>query len=102
MMIEMEDQPMAAVEKRTISLPPAQANYIDTLVEAGSYGSASEVVRAGLRALQERDAVIERWLVEEVVPAYDKMMANPGSGIPAEEVFASIREHHEKRMRELA
>ena len=37
---------MPAVEKRTISLPPAQAHYIDALVETGTYASASEVVRA--------------------------------------------------------
>ncbi len=91
---------MPSAIKRTFSLPDAQSEFIDKQVETGTYGSASEVVRAGLRALQERDAVIERWLVEEVVPTYDKMMANPGSGIPAEEVFATIRAHHEKRMSE--
>ena len=40
---------MAAVEKRTISLPPEQAGYIDAQVANGTYVSASEVVRAGLR-----------------------------------------------------
>jgi putative addiction module CopG family antidote len=39
-----------AVEKRTVSLPPAQASYIDSVVETGAYASASEVVCAGLRA----------------------------------------------------
>jgi hypothetical protein len=29
------------------------------------------VVPAGLRALQERDAAVERWLREEVAPVYD-------------------------------
>jgi len=45
---------MASVEKRTVSLPPEQASYVDALVSRGSYAPASEVVRAGLRALQER------------------------------------------------
>ena len=46
---------MAAVQKRTISLPVEQASYIDAQVAKGAYASASEVVRAGLRALQDRD-----------------------------------------------
>jgi antitoxin ParD1/3/4 len=95
----MEELPMPAVEKRTISLPPAQAHYIDTLVETGSYASASEVVRAGLRALQERDAVVERWLKEEVVPAYDAMLADPGRGLSAEQVTAAMRAHRADRLK---
>src|SRR5271167_2813914 len=89
-----EGVPMAAVEKRTVSLPPAQAHYIDTLVEAGAYASASEVVRAGLRALQERDAAVERWLRDEVIPAYDAMQADPSRGIPADQVVAAMRAYH--------
>jgi antitoxin ParD1/3/4 len=90
----MEDPPMPAVEKRTISLPPAQARYIDALVETGTYASASEVVRAGLRALRERDAAVERWLKEDVVPVYDAMLADPGRGLSAEQVTAAMRAHH--------
>ena len=58
---------MPSPEKRTFSLPAEQAGYIDSLVATGSYASGSEVVRAGLRALQERDAAVEKWLREEVV-----------------------------------
>jgi antitoxin ParD1/3/4 len=88
---------MPTIEKRTISLPPAQASYIDTLVETGTYASASEVVRAGLRALQERDAVVERWLRDEVIPVYDAMQADPGRGIPAEQLKAALHARHADR-----
>jgi len=60
-----------------VSLPAAQASYIDALVEAGTYASASEVVRAGLRALQEREAAVERWLRDEVAPTYDAVTGSP-------------------------
>ena len=90
---------MSAVEKRTFSLPTEQASYIDSLVASGTYASASEVVRAGLRALQERDAAIERWLREEVVPVYDAMQADPARGIPVEQVLESIRTHHAERLK---
>lgn len=85
---------MAASEKRTFSLPSEQASYIDALVASGSYASGSEVIRAGLRALQERDAAVERWLREEVVPVAAVMRAEPERALSAEEVFGEIRALH--------
>jgi len=88
---------MAKVSKRTFSLPAAQAAYIDAKVNAGAYASGSEVIKAGLRALQERDAAFERWLHEEVVPAYDATKADPSSRIPAKAVFAEARARYNGR-----
>lgn len=90
---------MSVVSKRTVSLPAEQSRYIDDLVSAGTYASASEVVRAGVRALQERDAAVERWLREDVAPVYDAMLDDPSRGIAAEEVFASIRALHADRLK---
>jgi antitoxin ParD1/3/4 len=90
---------MPGIEKRTISLPATQASYIDALVEAGTYASASEVVRAGLRALQERDAAVGRWLREEVAPVYDAMQADPGRGLSAGQVTAALAAHHSARLK---
>jgi len=81
---------MSAAQKRTFSLPSEQASYIDGLVASGTFASASEVVRAGLRALQERDAAVERWLRDEVVPVAAAMKANPQRAIPLDDVFAEI------------
>jgi antitoxin ParD1/3/4 len=86
-------------EKRTFSLPTEQAGYIDTLVASGSYASGSEVVRAGLRALQERDAAVEKWLREEVIGVCDAMQSDPGRAIPGEQVFATIRARHADRLK---
>jgi antitoxin ParD1/3/4 len=88
---------MSKVSKRTFSLPVEQASYIDAKVDSGSYASGSEVVRAGLRALQERDAAFERWLRDEVVPAYDAMKADPSQGIPAGKVFSEVRARYSHR-----
>jgi len=82
---------MTKVSKRTFSLPPEQAAYIDAKVDSGAYATSSEVIRAGLRALQERDAAVERWLQDEVAPVYDAMKANPGRKLSAKSVFSEAR-----------
>ena len=66
---------MPAVKKRTISIT------VDQLVAAGRNASASEVIRSGQRALQERDGAIERWLHTEVAPVADAM--RPPRAVPS-------------------
>ncbi len=91
---------MAAAEKRTFSLPTELARYIDGLVASGTYATSSEVIRAGLRALQERDAAVERWLRDEVAPVYDAMQADPGRGLSADQVTAALDAHHTARRKQ--
>ena len=88
---------MTSIAKRTFSLPSEHAKFIDKKVASGTYASGSEVVRAGLRALQERDAAVERWLREEAGPAYDAMIADPSRAIPAKKVFAAVKARHASR-----
>ena len=90
---------MAAAAKRTFSLPAEQSRYIDELVATGTYATSSEVIRSGLRALQERDAAVERWLRDEVVPVAAAMQADPSRGIPVDKVFEDIRVLHAARMK---
>ena len=90
---------MSAVAKRTVSLPADQAAYIDAKVASGDYASVSEVVRAGLRALRERDAAVERWLNETVAPAYDAYAASPDRVLSAEAVGDALQARHEKDMK---
>ena len=91
---------MPNIQKRTFSLAEEQAEFIDAKVASGDYASASEVVRDGLRALKARDAAIERWLLEEVAPTYDKMIADPSQAIPIEDAFAEIRARHQARLKD--
>jgi len=43
----------------SVSLGDHLTTFIDTQVQAGRYGSASDVVRAGLRLLQEHEARVQ-------------------------------------------
>ena len=81
---------MGKVKKRTFSLTEQQSDYIDRKVASGTYASGSEVMREGLRAMQARDAAIERWLVEQVVPAHLELKAHPERAMPAEQVFDEL------------
>lgn len=90
---------MPTVQKRTFSLPEEKASYIDSLVAAGTYESGSDVVSAGIEALQDRDATIEQWLREEVLPVAEAMEANPGRGVPLDQAMERLREHHKVQVR---
>jgi len=88
---------MAPAEKRTFSLPQEQSAYIDELVASGAFASGSEVVRAGLRALRERDRAVDRWLEQDVVPVMLAMQADPQRAIPLQDVFDQVRRHHRRQ-----
>ena len=93
---------MSATDRRTVSLPTEQAAYIDARVADGTYASASEVVRAGLRALQDRDAVMERWLREDVARTFDAALAQPDSLRPLEDVMDRLRAGHAQKIKDVS
>ena len=46
-------------------------------VTSAEYATESEVIRDGLRVLMARDRAVERWLREQVVPAYAHSKPTP-------------------------
>ena len=85
---------MSDIQKRTFSLPKEHSAFIDAKVKSGGYASSSEVVRAGLRALRERDEAVERWLNEEVATTYDAVKDGRSKTFPVGDVFDQIRARH--------
>jgi len=63
--------------------------FIKDLVAQGRYASASEVIRDGLRALEEREQY--RALRIESLRAEIQKGAESGASIPADKVFAKVR-----------
>lgn len=88
---------MPTDEKRTFSLPVEHLAFIEAKVSSGDYESESEVIRAALSALRERDSAIDFWLRERVAPVYDAMKAEPGRAISLDEVFEQVRARHAER-----
>ncbi len=78
----------------TVTLGELQER-VEARVKSGAYASASDVLRAGLRALDREEAAIDAVLREKVRAALD----DPRAAIPADEVFAELRAHHATRMK---
>ncbi|MCU0866122.1 MAG: type II toxin-antitoxin system ParD family antitoxin [Planctomycetes bacterium] len=62
---------MAERQTRNVSLPQHQDAFVDQLVASGRYRTASEVVREGLRLLEESELQqqLERWLLDHKADA---------------------------------
>lgn len=82
---------MEPAEKLSITITPAQARLIREKVEDGSFGSASEVIRAALRAFQrEEEEHAER--IAAIKARIKASVEDPRPPIPAEEVFRTLKE----------
>ena len=73
-----------------VSLTPQLEDMVKTKVSSGLYNSASELVREALRLLDERDQF--RGMQLEKLRREIQLGADSGPGIPAEEVFAELRQ----------
>ncbi len=78
----------------TVTLGEMQ-DRVEARVRSGAYASVSEVVRAGLRALEREEEAIETVLRRKVQEALD----DPSPSIPADQVFAELRAHHAGRLK---
>ena len=70
------------------------ADAVKAKVAAGEYATESEVIRDGLRVLMARDRVVENWLLEEVVPAYDALKADPSRAVTVNQIRARLAAEH--------
>ena len=68
---------------------------VEARVRSGAYSSTSDVLRAGLRALEREEAAIDAVLRQKVQQALD----DPRASISADQVFAELRAHHAERMK---
>ena len=84
---------MRASRPVTVTLGDLQSK-VDHRVKSGAYSSVSEVVRAGLRALDREEEALNGFLREKIRESLD----DPRPSIPADEVFDRIERKHTARM----
>jgi len=90
---------MRTTQQFSITLSNQLAKMVRAKVDAGEYASESEVIRAGLRALQQHERALETWLRNEVAAAYDAMKADPSQARSVRRVRASLKNARKVAMR---
>lgn len=68
---------MPASHARNVALTPELSSFVDEMVKSGTYANASEVMRDGLRALQQRQSLDE--IRDRITIALDQL--DEGQGI---------------------
>ena len=81
-----------------VALGNRYEEFIRKQLESGRYNNASEVVRAGLRMLEDYEDAREKWLREEIPDRYAELLKDPSKGISAETVRSRFRSKHESRI----
>lgn len=78
-----------------ISLTPTLEEFVQHKVTSGLYNSASEVIREGLRLLEDKEKYKEMKLQElrkEIQKGIDSL--DRGEGIPLEKVFDDLEKKY--------
>lgn len=78
---------------RNINLTPEMDGFVDAKIRSGQYANASEVLRAGLRALEE-DEREDQAKLDAIRAA---VQAGEASGVAEGDVLGEIRERIRRR-----
>jgi antitoxin ParD1/3/4 len=74
-------------------LGPRLESFVDELVKNGRYGSKSEVIREGLRLVEEREKALAKFDASLMQAIKE---ADAGLGIPIDEAFDRLRRRYAK------
>ena len=85
---------MRTTKQLSITLPKEMADVVKAKVATGEYETESEVIRDGLRVLIARDRAVESWLIEQVVPTYDALKADPSRAVTVNQIRSRLAAEH--------
>ena len=69
---------------------------VEARVRSGAYASISEVLQAGVRALDREEAALNHWMREKICESLD----DPRPSIPAKDVFEALERRYEADLRD--
>lgn len=75
----------------SIALSEHYEHFIKMQLQSGRYNNASEVVRAGLRMLEDYEAAREKWLREEIPGRLAEYRTDKSIGVAMDDAFASLK-----------
>jgi len=82
----------------SIALSEHYERFIKRQLESGRYNNASEVVRAGLRLLEDYEDGREKWLRDEVAARFDEVKGDIETGVSLDTAFSNIEQRHRARL----
>ena len=82
----------------SIALSEHYERFIKKQLESGRYNNASEVVRAGLRLLEDYEDGREQWLRDEVTARFDEIKGDLETGVSLDTAFSNIEKRHKARL----
>ena len=81
-----------------VSLERHLEDFIEAQVKNGRFQNASEVVRAGLRLLEDQE-LARAETAARLAKSIDEAFDDPGADIPAQDVFARLEDQYAQDMK---
>jgi antitoxin ParD1/3/4 len=75
--------------------------FVKRQLESGRYNNVSEVVRAGLRMLEDYEDAREKWFREEIASRYEELMHDPANAVAFDKAKARFEAKHKALRRDI-